>query len=341
MERLEKLYEGRSPFHGEMHDHSASGGTSDGKRPLSHWLGAMEALKLDFAAILDHRQVRHMFEPEWEDGVFIGGTEPAVLISDSTAEKAWMHYLMIFEGPEPVMELLSHFPEYGYTGGVEGHFDYPAFTREHFCELIDYVKEQGGFFVHPHPKQCMISDEPLDYWFRDGTGIEVFYGHYETKWTEENYALWCELLRLGKRVWACAGGDWHACASDGAITTFYATEKKNSAYLEPLRRGDFVCGGVGIRMAIGNTLMGGSCSFEGEKLLIGISDFHKSVRHSEHTYRADVITDRGVVYSTPITCTEPAFICLDTEDCAFYRVEIFDTLRDKRIAIGNPIWNDR
>ena len=84
-------------------------------------------------------------------------------------------------------------------------------------------------------------------------------------------------------------------------------------------------------------------SFSRSKIqkLVGISDFHKSVRHSEHTYRADVITDKGVVYSTPITCTEPAFICLDTEDCAFYRVEIFDTLRDKRIAIGNPIWNDR
>ncbi|MBQ8696780.1 MAG: hypothetical protein IJ519_03575 [Clostridia bacterium] len=339
--KLEELYEGRRVFHGEMHDHSQSGGTSDGKRPLSHWLGAMEALKLDFAAILDHRQVRHMFEPEWEDGVFIGGTEPAALISDSTAEKKWLHYLLIFEGPEPVMKLLEDYPRYGFTGGREGHFDYPEFTRAEFGELAEYVREHGGFFVHPHPKQCMISDDPLQYWFADYTGIEVFYGSYETKWTEENYALWCELLRLGKRVWACAGGDWHACASDGAITTFYATEKKNSAYLEPLRRGDFVCGGVGIRMAIGDTLMGGSCSFAGKELRVCISDFHKSVYHPEHTYRADVITDNGVVYSTPITCTEPAYISLDTEDCAFYRVEIFDTLRDKRIAIGNPIWNDR
>lgn len=341
IELLDSLYEGRTVFHGELHDHSASGGTSDGKRPLSHWLGAMEALRLDFATILDHRQVRHMFLPEWEDGTFLGGTEPAVLISDSNAEKAWMHYLMIFEGPEPLMELLETFPEYEFTGGEEGHFEYPSFTREHFCELIDYVKAHGGFFVHPHPKQCMISDDPMQYWFRDETGIEVFYGHYGTKWTEDNYNLWCELLANGKRVWACAGGDWHKCASDGAITTLYAAEKKNSAYLEPLRRGDFVCGGVGIKMAVGDTPMGGKCAFEGKRLVIGISDFHKSVRHPEHSYRADIITDRGTIYGAPISCTEPCYIALDTEDYAFYRVEIIDTLTKKRIAIGNPIWNDK
>ena len=33
---LEQLYEGRTPFYGELHDHAMTGGTSDGKRPLSH-----------------------------------------------------------------------------------------------------------------------------------------------------------------------------------------------------------------------------------------------------------------------------------------------------------------
>ena len=31
--------------------------------------------KLDFAAILDHKQVRHMYLPEWDNSIFIGGTE--------------------------------------------------------------------------------------------------------------------------------------------------------------------------------------------------------------------------------------------------------------------------
>ena len=70
--QIDALYEGRNIYFGDMHNHSASGGTSDGKRPLSHWKGALEALKMDFVAILDHRQVRHMYLPEWEDGLFMG-----------------------------------------------------------------------------------------------------------------------------------------------------------------------------------------------------------------------------------------------------------------------------
>ena len=64
-ENLLRHYEGRRVFHGEMHDHSASGGTSDGKCPLSTWRTEMARLKMDFAAILDHRQVRHMYHIRW------------------------------------------------------------------------------------------------------------------------------------------------------------------------------------------------------------------------------------------------------------------------------------
>ena len=73
------------------------------------------------------------------------------------------------------MELLTEFEEYQFEGGAEGHFVYPSFTRERFCELINAVKAKGGYFVHPHPKQYLDSSEPLDYWFCDETGIEVFY----------------------------------------------------------------------------------------------------------------------------------------------------------------------
>ena len=57
VKHLQDLYEGRKPYHGEMHDHAATGGTSDGTRPLSHWKGAMEALKIDFAAILGDAKI--------------------------------------------------------------------------------------------------------------------------------------------------------------------------------------------------------------------------------------------------------------------------------------------
>ena len=35
--QLEKLYEGRQPYHGELHDHADTGGTSDGKMKLEDW----------------------------------------------------------------------------------------------------------------------------------------------------------------------------------------------------------------------------------------------------------------------------------------------------------------
>ena len=56
IKHLDSLYQNRRAFHGELHDHSASGGTSDGKRPLMHWLGAMEVLKLHGARSKDLRQ---------------------------------------------------------------------------------------------------------------------------------------------------------------------------------------------------------------------------------------------------------------------------------------------
>ena len=97
IQKLNSLYGGRRVFFGDLHNHSNSGGTSDGKCELSVWRKEMAELGLDFAAILDHRQVRHMYLPEWEDGVFIGGTEPGTAISDFKGEKNGMHYNMLFE----------------------------------------------------------------------------------------------------------------------------------------------------------------------------------------------------------------------------------------------------
>ena len=336
---LNELYQGRKAYHGELHDHAATGGTSDGGRSLEHWRGAMEAQHMDVAAIRDHRQVRHMYLPEWEDGLFIGGTEPGTLISDSKAEKQQMHYNMLFENSAPLEDLLAEFAEFEFTGGPEGHFKYPQFTTERFCELSSAGKARGGFFVYPHPKQLMVSNDPCDYWFQDETGIEVFYSSPEKQYTTDNYALWTALLEKGKRVWACAGGDGHACASDAALTTIYAEEHKNASYLSHLRKGDFTCGSVGVRMCVGDTKMGGKCSFSGARLVLGVGDFHQSVLNPEHKYRIDLLNDKGIVFSSEISCTEPAYFAIDTEDCRFYRAEVFDASRNLRIAIGNPIWN--
>ena len=224
------LYQNRRAYHGELHDHSASGGTSDGKCPLSEWRTQLSELKMDFATILDHRQIRHLYQPEWEDGLFIPGTEPGTRISDSNAGNPAMHYNILLPHRDLLEGLLKEFPEYEFSGGIEGHFIYPTFTRERFGMLIDAIKVRGGFFVHPHPKQVMVSENPLDYWFRDETGIEVFYIDMDSQHTKANYPLWVSLLEAGKRVWACAGGDKHNRAGVGALTTIYAEERTAAYY---------------------------------------------------------------------------------------------------------------
>ncbi|MBQ3222008.1 MAG: hypothetical protein IJB41_00200 [Clostridia bacterium] len=340
-QHLLSLYEGCTAFHGELHDHSASGGTSDGKCTLAQWTARLAELKMDFAAILDHRQVRHMYLPEWKDGLFIPGTEPGTKIDDCAARIPHMHYNILLPERGELEKLLAEFPEYEFTGGIEGHFIYPTFTRERFGQLIDAVKAHGGLFVHPHPKQLMDSDDPCDYWFRDETGIEVFYADMASEFTRKNYALWTALLAAGKRVWACAGGDLHAQATDKAMTTVYAEEKSAKAYLSHLRRGDFTCGSVGVRMCMGDTLSGGHCAFAGQRLALCVDDFHPSVADPAHEYRLDLLNENGLVLSRSLRCTQANWLAIDAQDCAFYRAEVVDLTRGLRIAVGNPIWNDR
>lgn len=337
---LDSLYGSRRAYHGELHDHSNSAGTSDGARSMEHWKGAMEALSVDFAAILDHKQVKHMYTPQWEDGLFLGGTEPGTAIVDANAEINKMHYNMIFENAEPLMELLSEFPEYNFTGGPEGHFEYPTFTRERFGELVDAVMRHGGFFVHPHPKQLMKSSDPMQYVFRDGMGIEVVYERLDDERTKENYKLWRDILAHGGKIYATAGCDLHECCHDTALTTIYAEEKRNASYIKHLREGDFVCGPVGIKAAIGKTRMGGECKFGSDKLTVCVGDFHKSVYNEDHKFRLDVISDKGIRESFEFSCDEPFYASVETEkDAKYYFTEVTDVNRNLRIAIGNPIWN--
>ena len=49
---LNNLYAGCRAYHGEMHDHSASGGTSDGQVPLDEWVKELAELNMDFAGLV-------------------------------------------------------------------------------------------------------------------------------------------------------------------------------------------------------------------------------------------------------------------------------------------------
>ena len=352
--KLNSLYSGLQPYYGELHDHAATGGTSDGKQTLDVWKTELNRLDMDFAAIVDHRQSLHMYLPEWDNAIFIGGSEAACTIKDRTGVR--LHYNMIFSDPAGLEAVVSSFPEYNWrewteedragTGG-QMHFDYPAFTAERFTEVCDAIYANGGFMAIVHPKAYgyVDSENAADAWFRDYTGVEVLYTYNSTRdgWvSKRNYKLWTDLLALGKKVYATGGNDEHNMPSDKAVSVIYSDERSADAWVEQLRNGTFVAGGVGIRMAVGDTIMGGTTAFAGQRLLISVSDLHASVYDATHTYRVDVISDTGVVHTQTFSGEDVVYIAMDADENAdFYRVEIYDETAQSLIALGNPIWNEK
>ena len=85
--------------------------------------------------------------------------------------------------------------------------------------------------------------------------------------------------------------------------------------------------------------MGGTCAFEGKRLVVRVGDFHDSVRLPDHEFRVDILAENGVVLSGPVSPDENAWFSCDATGAKFWRAEVFDVTRNLRIAIGNPIWN--
>jgi hypothetical protein len=109
--------------------------------------------------------------------------------------------------------------------------------------------------------------------------------------------------------------------------------------MENLRVGNFTAGPVGIRMAVGETPMGGTVSFSGQRLVFSVGDFHDCVYEPGHTYRVDLYSDEGVVFSQTIGCEQTSYFAIDAQNVKFYRIEVWDTTINSRLAVGNPIWN--
>jgi len=354
--QLKTLYADKQAYYGELHDHAETYGTSDGKQTLDVWKSEMERLSMDFAAIVDHRQSSHMYLEEWDNTMFIGGSEASTTITDRTGVK--LHYNMIFSDPAGLETVVSQFAKFNWkyyppdyagenaeklAGGW--HFNYPSFTAAEFTEVCNAVYANGGFVSIVHPKSAgyIESDDPADAYFRDGVAIEVFYTYHSTRngWkVAANYQLWKSMIEAGYKVYASAGNDEHDMPSDKAVSVIHATERNATAYVESLRAGNFVAGGVDVRTAIGDTAMGGTTSFTGKQMAVSVEGFHKSLYKPGHVYRVDVITDQGVAFTQEISCTENFYHVLDVDAAAdYYYVEIHDVTDQSMLAIGNPIWN--
>ena len=354
---LEKLYEGRVAYHGDIHCHTDSGGNSDGQYPIGMWPSLMQEINSDFSAIVDHQQTLQMMLDEWDETVFISGSECGQMVwgmDGRTKEK--MHGNYLFPDLESMENMLNEFPElfsydpetgrfYGY-GGVSDSVYLPV-SRNQMAEVIESVKRNGGLFVFDHPKDegyCPTSEDIWDYWYANETGIEVFYGQYgraeDSQLTKLHYELWKDLLAEGMRVWATAGSDSHQRPNTNALTTIYSTEQTGSKFVEYLRVGDFTPAPMGIRMAVGDTLMGGKGSFEGQKVIFSVGDFHEVALENGDQFRAVLLDDTGEVFSQVFTAGETVFFSTEAQaDKRFYRVEIYNVTTGDMVGLGNPIWN--
>ncbi len=343
---LDALYEGRRAYYGDQHVHTACGGTSDGAYPMDKWVARMDELDVDFAIIVDHRQMRGFFLPEWDEERFVIGTEPGTKITDLGAVRLGMadiHYNMLFPHRYGLAMVLANFPEFEFRGDeLTGSFRYPKFTKERFAELTAYVQSIGGMMVHPHPKTMLVSNDPMDYYIGEHTYLETIYGAPGTAATYKNYELWVELLHLGKRIYASSGSDTHGGVSNAALSTFYTKRRHSEEFFARMHSGDYTVGEVGIKMCIDGQPMGSEIPYrEGMKLTLRMDDFYRHAWRPNTVYELRIVTDRGVAYASRCNGKFPQAMSLAVQERAFYRAEIYDVSHDVWVAHGNPIWLDR
>lgn len=369
---LDKAYEGRTVYHGELHDHADTGGTSDGHRTLLQWKAGMKEQGIDFATIVDHRQVLHMELDDWDNSLFIGGSEAGAIIDGlANAVESKAHINLLFANGQDLVDAVNEYDAAVDNQGFMGK-DYPAdyngeeadklaggwhYTplyyahnrpdKEDLAKLISIVREHGGMFVLVHPKSpnYIVSENPMDYWFADYCGLEVFYGYGgyapSRSVTQKNYELWKDLLSMGKKIWCTAGSDKHKDPNTDALTTVYSEAQDAATYMSHIASGDMVCGPVGIRMTIGDATMGGETSFAGQRVIFSVGDFHQSAYASAHTYQVELYSDQGLVFKQKLNDpTELAYFAIDADpNASFYRVEVYNLSTGMLHALGNPIWN--
>lgn len=340
---LDRLYDGRNIYFGDFHCHSASGGTSDGKAPIETFVEEMKKKQLDFAAIVDHRQMRHFFLPCWDEQYQICGTEPGMALNEPERPLLGrkMDYTMIFPDKTGLKKVLDAFPEFGFEGdALTGSFRYYGFTLERFRELAEYVYGIGGLLSHAHPKSLMVSEDPMDYYIGEHVPLETVHVDPKAFASRQNRELWVALLKLGKRVRTHGSSDSHGPVSNRGLTAVYAPRHHSTDILNVIRSGDCTAGGVAIRMCIGDAVMGASVAYQpGETLLISVDKFHPAHIEPDTVYCLKVYTDRGLAYAREFDGSKQT-LALAVEKRSYYRVEITNESDGDMVALTNPIWLD-
>ena len=345
MSALDSLYEGRQIYRGDLHMHTKCGGTSDGAQPMSEWPGKMDELGVDFVVVVDHKQMRGFFLPEWDEERFLMGTEPSGIIAELNAPRNGMvelHYNMLFPHKYGLAMVLANFPEFSFKGDeLTGSFKYFKASRERYFELFDYVKSIGGMIVHAHPKTMLVSSDPLDYYFGEHTFIETIYENIYTSATRNNYKLWQDILALGKHVYASGGSDSHTDTKNSALAAFYTEKRHSSLFFERMKSGDFNVGSMGIKMCIGEHPMGSETAFEdGMILSIRLGDYFDRDVKENTVYALRIFTDEGLAFESDFDGSEAQELQLYVKKRRFYRADVYDKTHECVVGISNPIWLD-
>ncbi len=343
---LDKHYEGTKAYYGDQHVHTKCGGTSDGSFPMADWPAEMDNIGLDFAIIVDHRQMRGFFLPEWNKERFLMGNEPSARILELNASAEGynnIHYNMLVPNKYGLAMIFANFPEFEFRGDeLTGSHKYPAFTKERFMELTQFIQSIGGMMVHPHPKTMMSSTDPLDFYYGEHMFLETLYETFESNFSFKNYQLWTELLALGKHVYTSGGSDTHRRPSNAVVSTFYTKERSDTAFFEQMKSGDFTVGCVGMKMFIDGNPMGSELEYkDGMTLTLRVDDFFSYQWKENTAYELRIYSDKGLVYKSIYDGTKPQEIALEVKKRNFYRAEVFDLTHGYRVAVGNPIWLDK
>ena len=343
---LDAYYEGCKAYYGDLHVHSNSGGTSDGRTLLADWVPEMDKIGLDFAIIVDHRQMRGYFLPEWDEERMVMGTEPGGGITDPLGANcvvSGFHYNMIFPHKYGLAMVLANFPEFEFHGDeLTGSFKYPKFTRERLFELNDYLRSIGGMLVHAHPRLIMGSDEPLDYYFGERSYLEVIVGGTSSHASFKSYDTWCQILAKGKHMLASSGSDTHRAVSMYCPSTFYTKRRFHTDFVDRMYAGDYAVGGIGVRMMIDGHPMGSEIEYkDGMTLTLRIDDFFHNTLKENNVYELQIITDKGVAYSSRFNGKEPQAISLEVQNRKFYRTTVRNITLGTRVSVSNPIWLDK
>lgn len=342
---VSSVYQGKQAFYGDLHVHTKCGGTSDGDFPMSEWPARMDEIGVDFVAVVDHRQMRGFFLPEWDDSRFIIGTEPAGTITDSNAcidapNAKEFHYNMLFKNKNDLALVLDNFPEFEFKGDkLNGSFIYPSFTKARLSELVEFIHGIGGVFVHPHPKTMLASPDPLDYYFGEKTYLETLYESYGSNASFKNYELWVTLLNMGKRIFASGGSDTHGNPSNKVVSVFYSNKKSGDAFFDIMKSGDFTVGAIGMKMCIDGHKMGAAIEYKDSMVLtLILDDFYKNEFKDNTAYELRIYSDKGLCYRSVFNGKHEQRIALEVQKRKYYRAEVFDLTHGYRVAIGNPIW---